>query len=86
MNISSILGWVATALFTICYIPQIIKTLKTKTTAGLSPWLLIISLVANIVALIYALMIGQAPLITKYVLGIIFVSFCLGVYYKIAKQ
>ena len=31
MELSQILGWIATFLFTICYIPQIIKTYKTKT-------------------------------------------------------
>jgi uncharacterized protein with PQ loop repeat len=82
---TSLLGWTATVLFTICYIPQIIKTLKSKTTAGLSPWLLLISLVANIVALVYAVMIHQTPLITKYILGIVFVSFCLAVYWKVSR-
>ncbi len=52
-------------------IPQIIKTLKTKTTEGISITLFIINLIANIIALIYALMIHQPPLIIKYTAAIV---------------
>ena len=31
MRLSETLGWIATIFFTVCYIPQIIKTSKTKT-------------------------------------------------------
>ena len=57
-----VLGWLATFLFTVCFIPQIIKTLKTKTVEGLSFWLLFIQFVANIIALWYASLIAQPPL------------------------
>jgi len=62
MSAADILGWTATMLFTVCYIPQIIKTYKTKTVEGLSFRLLFISVIANIVALWYAILIKQPPL------------------------
>ena len=65
------LGWIATVLFSIMLVPQIIKTVRTKDTSGVSLFLFVIYLVANVIALIYALLISQSPLIIKYVIGII---------------
>jgi uncharacterized protein with PQ loop repeat len=85
MELSAVLGWTATVLFTICYIPQIIKTARTKTVDGLSFWLLFISLVANVIALAYALLIHQMPLIIKYIGGIIFIAACLYLYWRVSR-
>ena len=82
-ELASILGWTATALFTVCYIPQIIKTYKTKTVDGLSFRLLWISFVANIIALWYATLIEQPPLQIKYVLGLICLAICIAFYLKV---
>ena len=71
MDITQILGWTATFLFSIMVIPQIIKTIKSKDTSGVSLVLFIIFLIANIIALIYAVMISQPPLIIKYIVAII---------------
>ena len=83
MHLSEVLGWTATALFTLCYIPQIVKTYKTKVIDGFSFRLLFISLVANVVALWYATLIKQPPLQIKYVLAIIFLAICLWLYLKV---
>ena len=83
MALSDVLGWTATALFTLCYWPQIVKTYKTKTVEGLSFWLLFISFIANIIALCYATLIGQAPLQIKYILALVFLAICLGLYLRI---
>ncbi len=83
MQLADILGWTATTLFTLCYIPQIIKTAKTKTVDGLSFWLLFISFIANIVALGYATLIEQPPLQIKYTLALGFLAVCLYLYLKI---
>lgn len=80
MELAQILGWTATFLFTVCYIPQIIKTLTTRTVDGLSFWLLFLQLVANVVALVYATLIAQAPLQVKYVLAMAFLMVTIGVY------
>ena len=66
MEVAQILGWIATFLFSIMIIPQMIKTVKSKDTNGVSLLLFIIFLVANIIALTYAILISQSPLIIKY--------------------
>ncbi len=71
MDIAQILGWIATFLFSIMVIPQIIKTIKSKDTSGISLLFFIIFLVANIIALIYAILISQPPLIIKYIIAIV---------------
>ncbi|HLD73214.1 MAG TPA: PQ-loop repeat-containing protein [Candidatus Nanoarchaeia archaeon] len=71
MEIAQILGWIATFLFSIMVIPQIIKTIKSKDTSGVSLLLFVIFLIANIIALIYAILIYQLPLIIKYIVAII---------------
>jgi MtN3 and saliva related transmembrane protein len=71
MELAQILGWIATVLFTFMLIPQIYKTISTKDVKGISLLLFIIYLIANIIALIYAYLIAERPLIIKYLLGII---------------
>ncbi len=61
-------------------IPQIIKTIKKKNTDGVSLFLFIIYLIANIIALIYAFMINQPPLIIKYIIGIVTTVFYIFIY------
>jgi MtN3 and saliva related transmembrane protein len=66
-QIDQILGWVATFLFSIMVLPQIIKTIRSKDTTGVSLGLFVLYLNANIIALIYAFMIDQSPLIIIYI-------------------
>lgn len=85
IELSQFLGWIATTLFSVAMFPQIIKTLRRKSTDGVSIWLFIIFFIANIIALIYALLIIQTPLIIKYILGIVESTFYIivfAVYYK----
>ena len=83
IELPDLLGWTATTLFSVCYIPQIMKTAKTKTVDGLSFWLLSISFVANIIALWYATLIRQAPLQLKYVLALLFLVVCIYLYLQV---
>ena len=83
MELAGILGWTATTLFTVCYIPQIIKTSKTQTVEGLSFRLLFISFTANIVALRYPTRIKALTLQVKYILALLFLSICIGLYLKV---
>jgi MtN3 and saliva related transmembrane protein len=83
MQLTDFLGWTATILFTICYIPQIIKTYKTRTVDGLSFRLLFISFIANIIAFCYATLIKQPPLQIKYILGFLFLGVCIYLYLKV---
>jgi uncharacterized protein with PQ loop repeat len=68
------LGWTATILFTICYVPQVIKTIRCRSVDGVSVWLFIIQMVANFVALGYAVLIGQPALVVKYALAIVMLA------------
>ncbi len=83
IQLANILGWTATALFTLCYVPQMLKTYKTKTIEGLSFRLLVISFIANIIAFCYATLINQPPLQIKYALAMIFLSGCIYLYLKV---
>lgn len=69
MNFISFLGWTQTIIFSIVLIPQIIKTCKVKKVDEISVWVFILSLIANVIALWYAVLILQPPLIFKYVTG-----------------
>ena len=71
MELSQILGWIATFLFSIMIVPQMIKTIKSKDTNGVSLLLFMIFLVANVVALTYSILIHQPPLIIKYSIAIV---------------
>jgi len=85
MQLTQLLGWTATILFSVALVPQIVKTLKRKSTEGVSIWLFIIFFIANIIALIYALLIIQPPLVIKYILGIlesVFYIVVFAIYYK----
>ncbi|HLC19392.1 MAG TPA: PQ-loop repeat-containing protein [Candidatus Nanoarchaeia archaeon] len=81
MDIAQILGWIATFLFSVMVIPQIIKTIKSKDTNGVSLLLFIIYLIANVIALIYAMMIAQPPLIIKYIIAIITTIIYIGIFW-----
>ncbi len=70
MDLAQTLGWIATILFSVMVIPQMIKTLKSRDTKGVSFFLFVIFLIGNIIALIYAILIGEKPLIIKYVIAI----------------
>lgn len=71
MDLAQWLGWIATFLFSVMVIPQIIKTITLKDTKGVSLLLFIIYLIANVIALVYAFMIHQMPLIIKYIIAIV---------------
>lgn len=70
MDLAQILGWTATILFSIMIIPQMIKTVKMKSNHGVSLALFVIYLIANLIALVYAFLISQGPLIIKYIIAI----------------
>jgi len=81
MNLAQMLGWIATILFSIMLLPQIIKTIKSKNTQGVSLLLFVTYLIANIIALAYAFLISQPPLQIKYSIAIIVSIFYIGVFF-----
>lgn len=68
-----IVGWIYTLCFAICYIPQIVKSIRTKKVNDVSVSLFILSLLGYISAIIYTLSdIGfNLILITNYIFGAI---------------
>jgi uncharacterized protein with PQ loop repeat len=84
--LAQILGWIATFLFSIALIPQIIKTARTRTVEGVSSPLFVINLIANIIALAYALMIQQGPLVIKYVVALVLTAAYLILYAMTPKK
>ncbi len=81
MDLAQVLGWIATILFSIMIIPQMIKTIQSKDTKGVSLLLFVIYLVANIIALAYAFLISQSPLIIKYAIAIVTTVFYIGLFF-----
>jgi MtN3 and saliva related transmembrane protein len=85
MELAQILGWIATILFSVMIIPQMIKTIKSKDTKGVSLLLFVIYLIANIIAITYASLIMQYPLIIKYAIAIITTIIYIGIFFYYRK-
>ncbi len=75
------LGWTQMILFSFITLPQIFKTIRTGIIDGVSISVYFILVIANIIALWYAILIGERPLIAKYIIGIIVGAIYLLVYY-----
>lgn len=85
MNTILLLGWVSTILFTVCFIPQIVKMEKTKKVDDISFLFFFIQFIANIIALAYAILIHQVPLIVKYVAALGMLVVVIYYYFKFKK-
>ena len=70
-NRMEVIGWVYTVCFAICYVPQIVKSIKTKKVQDISISLFVLSLIGYLCASIYTVCtIGfNAVLLTNYTLG-----------------
>ena len=83
MNFSEweICGWLATVCFSLCGVPQAIKSIKEKHSNGVSWGLLILWLLGEIFATIYILPKRDLPLLVNYAFNTLFIVIIL--YYKI---
>ena len=86
VDLAQVLGWIATFLFSVMIIPQMIKTIKMKDTRGVSLLFFVIFLVANTIALLYALLISQPPLVIKYIIAMITTGVYIGLYWRYFKK
>jgi len=78
------IGWTAAVLLSLCGFPQAMKSFRDKHSRGLS-WLFVISWsLGCVLMLIYVIPTGSLPLITDYVLNIIFTLVIL--YYKLRPK
>jgi uncharacterized protein with PQ loop repeat len=84
--IDQILGYTATIIFSIMILPQLIKTLKTRTTKGVSILFYLMYFTGNIIAICYAILINQTPLKIKYSFALLTTGIYIVYYYKIKKE
>ncbi len=63
MEINTIFGSIAATLTTISFVPQVIKTIKTKDTKGISLLMYSVFVIGIIMWLIYGIMLKEAPMI-----------------------
>jgi len=82
MNTPAICGWIATLLFALSYVPQIIYTYKTKKVGDISVSLWWILLVAYSCGMWYGIDLRQWQLISGYLWGWACSSTYLVLYYK----
>lgn len=81
MNIPAVCGWVATSLFATSYLPQMIRTYRTKKVGDISVSLWWILVVAYLCGMRYGIYLKQWQLICGYLWGFICTSAYLILYY-----
>ncbi|MGD0729120.1 MAG: SemiSWEET family transporter [Candidatus Micrarchaeaceae archaeon] len=81
MDIVPILGLLASIIVTIAYIPQVMHTVKTKHTRGISKHWLIILDSGLILYTVYGILVSSIPIIISSGFGAIMISILLA--YKI---
>ncbi|MFC1666345.1 lipid-A-disaccharide synthase N-terminal domain-containing protein [Candidatus Omnitrophota bacterium] len=69
-------------LFTLCFIPQIILTYRSKNASGLSPVLWIMVVLGHLTGLIYMIHLRDMILIATYFIGLISSSMIVAGYYR----
>lgn len=69
---TTILGLLACALTTGAFVPQIVKTIKTKDTKDISLWMYIIYLVGVLVWFVYGYMIGETAILVGNTFSFLF--------------
>lgn len=71
MALAEIVGFVAAILTTLAYLPQVIKTWKSKSAADLSLGLFSILTTGVFLWLVYGIMIGNGPIIASNVITLL---------------
>ena len=77
----TILGFIATFLINIAYVPQVYKTIKTKKVEGLSMLMFMTLIVAGILWTTYGILLVNWPLIICN--GVNVIQSCIILFYKI---
>ena len=65
MGFTELTGWAASIITSMIFIPQLIKALKTKETKDISIWMLLLSLVANVLWLLNGTLTQNHPLMAS---------------------
>jgi MtN3 and saliva related transmembrane protein len=82
MLLPEISGWLATILFNISYVPQIIKTFRTKKVEDISLGLWLSLVGAYVTGAIYTFSIKAWPILVGHCTGFILVFIYLVLYFK----
>ena len=85
MTMTSMLGYLAGFLTTISFIPQVIKTWKTRSTADLSLGMFFVFGVGVLIWLIYGIFLGEFPIILWNSVSLILVLIILVMKLKFEK-
>jgi MtN3 and saliva related transmembrane protein len=77
MNIITMIGYLAAFGTTVSFLPQAIKTIRTKDTAGISLSMYALFTAGTLLWLIYGIMIGSLPVAVANAITFIFASIIL---------
>lgn len=72
-----ILGWIGAICLSLCAVPQVIRSIRTKKADDISAAFLILWLLGEFLTLIYVFPKFDFPLIANYMANIIFISIIL---------
>ena len=73
MLIQELIGYLGGIFIMISFVPQVIKSYKTKSVSDLSLWMIIATLVGTIFWVIYGYLINSKPIIVMNIIfGVIF--------------
>ena len=78
-------AWLSTALFVVCFMPQVYTTLKHKNVEGQNPWTWLSLVGAYSFGLVFSLGTWQPPLILNFGVGDILSLTMLVCYFKYRK-
>lgn len=77
-----IFGYISALCFSLCYLPQLWKTWRTKQVADISVLMWIIQGMAYSSGLVYGWYLSSIPLVLNYSLGLVYTSIWLCMWYK----
>jgi len=69
------IGYAAGALTAICFLPQILQTLKTRSASDVSLWMLLLTLLSVMLYEIYAALLGLWPVVIMNGIFLVLVAF-----------
>ena len=79
-ELNMILGILAGCLTTGAFFPQVVHTWRTKDTKGLSPIMLCMSMIGNLLWIIHGIFINSLPLVISNAVTFVFVSSVLALF------
>ena len=77
MDSTTLLGFIGGALTTISFLPQVIKTWKTRSTSDVSLWMFLLLCIGIIIWIIYGFLINSLPVIFANLISFILTSIIL---------